>query len=284
MTLQAFHNDPAVKAKYLARVREHAAADRLVKGTGWDGGKGCAVGCTLEAYDHSRYPVELGLPEWLARLEDSIFEGLPVADAMTWPERFLAAIPVGAKLEPVRHKLTIRRLDRLAEIQTAALGKHGEDIDAVLRKTLAALAAVKRCHESEIGGNVCSVGDRSAAEAAESAAESAAWSAESVAESAARSAASAARSAESAARSAESAARSAESAARSAWSAAWSAESAARSESAAESAARSESAAESAARSAAESAESAARSAWSAAWSAAWRQEASDLLELLAVA
>ena len=78
----SFHNDPAIKAKYLDRVKAHAKADRLIQGTGWKGGKGCAVGCTLEAYDHSLYPIELGLPEWLARLEDRIFEGLPKAEAM----------------------------------------------------------------------------------------------------------------------------------------------------------------------------------------------------------
>ena len=87
--MQAFHNDPAVKAKYLARVRMHREADHLTQGVGWESNgvtRGCAVGCTLEAYDHRRYPIELGLPEWLARLEDRIFEGLPHADALSWPE------------------------------------------------------------------------------------------------------------------------------------------------------------------------------------------------------
>jgi len=94
----AFHGDPKIKEKYLARVRAHRAADHLVKGTGWENGKGCAIGCTLEAYEHSRYETELGIPTVLAKLEDRIFESLPSEDAMEWPERFLSAAPVGADL------------------------------------------------------------------------------------------------------------------------------------------------------------------------------------------
>jgi len=153
--LRAYHGDPAIKAKYLDRVRAHAAADALTQGIGWENGKGCAIGCTLEAYDHSRYPVELGLPEWLARLEDAIFEGLPHAEAMAWPESFLEAIHPGADLEPVRHKLAMRRIDRLIALQNGNLGKHGEAIDAVIAQTVSALQQVRRCHEAEAGGSVC---------------------------------------------------------------------------------------------------------------------------------
>jgi len=91
----SFHNDPAVKQKYLTRVRGHEAADNIIRGTGWENGKGCAVGCTLENYDHSRYPIELGVPEWLARVEDTLFEGMSVEKSHTWPRVFLESIPVG---------------------------------------------------------------------------------------------------------------------------------------------------------------------------------------------
>lgn len=93
--MQAFHNDPAIKAKYLARVEAHRLADNLIRGTGWENGKGCAVGCTLEACDHARYPIELGIPEWLAFVEDRLFEGMRKDKAMGWPAAFLSAIPVG---------------------------------------------------------------------------------------------------------------------------------------------------------------------------------------------
>lgn len=177
----SYHSDPAIKEKYLARVRAHAAADRLVQGTGWANGKGCAVGCTLEAYDHSRYPLELGLPEWLARLEDATFEGLPTELAMSWPERFLAAIPVGVDLEPVRHRLAVSRLDRLIALQTEALAAQSGDVAAAITQVLAALEVVKQCHESAVSSLNCSVDFSAAAwSAAESAARSAAaWAARS---------------------------------------------------------------------------------------------------------
>src|SRR6185312_11290898 len=236
--LRAFHGDQAIKDKYLARVRAHRAADAITQGIGWEKGKGCAIGCTLEAYDHSLYPIELGLPEWLARLEDRIFEGLPKAEAMAWPEAFLEAITPGANLEPVRPKLALRRIDRLIALQNGNAGKHGAAIDAVIAQTVAALTQVRQCHEAEIGGDTCVItAARSAAESAWSAgsASSAAGSASSAAASAAGSAAEvAASAAESAAlpaaESAASAGRAAAvSAAWAARSAAWSARSAARS-------------------------------------------------------
>lgn len=102
MPLRAFHGAPELKAKYLNRVAQHRALDHLVQGIGWNGmTKGCAVGCTLEAYDHVRYPIELGVPLQLAYLEDQLFEQQNVEDAQRWPERFLSAIPVGADLTRV---------------------------------------------------------------------------------------------------------------------------------------------------------------------------------------
>ena len=38
----SFHNDPAIKEKYLARLRDHYAADEIVKGHYWENGTGCA--------------------------------------------------------------------------------------------------------------------------------------------------------------------------------------------------------------------------------------------------
>jgi hypothetical protein len=101
MTMLAYHNDQNIKNKYLARVHEHRLRDELIQRTGWENGKGCAVGCTLEAYDHSRYPIELGIPLHLAHLEDRLFELQTTEDALAWPERFLSAIQPGADLSRV---------------------------------------------------------------------------------------------------------------------------------------------------------------------------------------
>lgn len=110
MKLRAFHGDQAIKDKYLDRVRMHRAADNLIHGTGWENGKGCAIGCTLEAYDHSQYPVELGIPEVLARIEDRLFEGMTNGDSQAWPEQFLEAITPGADLSMVWYRFQRRLL------------------------------------------------------------------------------------------------------------------------------------------------------------------------------
>ncbi len=99
--MKSFHSDSSIKATYHQRVLDHAAADQIVKGQYWQGGKGCAVGCTIHGDDHSRYETELGIPQILAHLEDRIFESLPNHLAMTWPQRFLEAIPVGVDLSKV---------------------------------------------------------------------------------------------------------------------------------------------------------------------------------------
>src|SRR4029079_17477484 len=56
---------------------------------------------TLDGYDHARYPIELGIPLQRAHLEDRLFELQTKADALAWPERFLAAIRPGADLSRV---------------------------------------------------------------------------------------------------------------------------------------------------------------------------------------
>ena len=133
--LRAFHDDPAIKAKYIARVEAHRAADELIRGVGWENGRGCAIGCTLDAYDHSRYPIELGLPEWFARLEDAIFEGLPVERAMRWPSDVLRAIPVGAAIDDeLRDELAALRLERLLPSLSENTQAYARQCEAALRQ------------------------------------------------------------------------------------------------------------------------------------------------------
>ena len=209
--LLSFHNDPKIKALYVKRIMDHAKADELIKGKYWEGGKGCAVGCTIHSSRHKAYEEELGIPEWLALLEDSLFEGLDNGDAKKFAVDFLVSIPVGINLEPVKWKFcafilkgNIKRVLRLK-----ITGSLKEEVAESIRGVL-------NLHESAI------VAGTWPAWAAKSAARSA-WSAAESAESAVESAESA--------ESAKSAARSAWSATESAWSAAWSA-----AESAAESA------------------------------------------------
>jgi hypothetical protein len=139
-TLLSFHNSQALKEKYVSRLQEHRRLEHLVQRIGWSGTnyegtepKGCAVGCTLENYDHTLYPSELGLPEWLAHLEDYIFEGLPKGKAEQFAEDFLSVIPVGVdidgnrvwqRLAILRHTRDLERLkDHLpSEAKEAFLG------------------------------------------------------------------------------------------------------------------------------------------------------------------
>ena len=105
--LWAFHNDPKIKEKYLARVKAHEEADEIVKGVYWEKGKGCAVGCTIEGDNHKLYEKELGIPEAIAHLEDFLFEKISNGNAKTFPRRFLEAISVGAKLYLVAPKFIV---------------------------------------------------------------------------------------------------------------------------------------------------------------------------------
>jgi hypothetical protein len=237
-TMQSYLNDPKLKTDFIKEVLWHYETDKIIKGSYGDNAspeKGfCAVGCSIHSlnrmkgkdYDtskHKVYETELGIPEWLARLEDAIFEGLPNKLAMKWPLRFAKAIPVGVNLEPVKWKISIFILSESIERVL------GLDISDDLKKQVVdAIRDVLVVHEQAIKTGVWSAAEsarsaaRSAAESAGSAAWSAAWSA------AGSAAWSAAWSAESAAWSAaESAESAAWSAAESERSAAWSARSAA---------------------------------------------------------
>ncbi len=97
----SYQSDPAVKAKYLARVDGHAAADEIIKGRYWEAGKGCAVGCTVHGASHDDFERMLGIPRMLAWLEDVIFEGLANKRAKLWPQQFLWAIEPGKDLSRV---------------------------------------------------------------------------------------------------------------------------------------------------------------------------------------
>jgi hypothetical protein len=150
----AYHNDPAIKFKLLADLQAHADADHIVKGQYWDNGKGCAVGCTLQSmnsanddYDqHVEYETLLGIPRMLARLEDTIFEGLPNVEAKQWPMRFAAAIAPGADLSRVGwkwlHWLLTDGLPRVNNAAvTAAIAQSAEVLLPLTRGEPAASAA-----------------------------------------------------------------------------------------------------------------------------------------------
>ncbi len=256
----SYHNDENLKCLVVSEMKKHQEKDQFIKGA-YDEEvngefKGCAVGCTIDSInlilgksyrtsEHKVFEEAIGVPEWLARLQDSFFENLPRTENGQFAIDFLQSIPIGINLEPIKWKFCSFILKEGIDRILLQPGLPDELRWNVVNSMRGAL----NLHELAI-----KIGewDQELSESAESAARSAAWSASFAAWSAARAAASSA----------------AKSAAWSASSAAWSASSAA----------------ESAARSAEWSASSAARSASSAAWSAsyaAYRKYADELIMLL---
>jgi hypothetical protein len=223
--LQAFHNDQTIKDKYIARVEAHEKADRIVRGTGWDGERGGAVGCTLENYDPSRYPVELGIPEWLARVEDTLFEGMSAKKASTWPRLFLSAITPGDNLERIKAPFLIMVLestltafdhDKFPDVKSAVDGSIAlwkrDDIGSAAWTTAAEAAVRAAWAASRAAVRAAEAASRAAVRATAEPASWASWAAEA-----------ASRAAEAASRAAEAAAEAAaEPASRASW-AAWAA-------------------------------------------------------------
>ena len=189
--MKSFFGKQDVKDNVLARINAHNAADELVRGETWDGKRGRAIGCSLNAYDHKAFESELGLPEWLAILEDTLFENMSVEKSKTWPRDVIEAIKPGAKIEKVKWQFCAfilnENIDRALSLKIS---------DELKDQVVKAIRQVLSVHNNAIEtGNWDASAARSAAKSAWSAAwsaESAAWSAESGARSAAWSAESAA--------------------------------------------------------------------------------------------
>lgn len=110
--MKAFHGDQRIKDKYVQRMKDHIAADELIRGIGYKENKGCAVGCTLNDYDHKKFEDEIG-PEWLAQLEDVLFEGMSLEKSKTFPLIFLESIMPGAVLDNIKIPFLLVVLDSL---------------------------------------------------------------------------------------------------------------------------------------------------------------------------
>jgi hypothetical protein len=178
----SFHGKQGIKTKYINRVHAHKIADEIVKGQYWEEGKGCAVGCTIHSSDHSSYEKELGIPEWLARVEDTLFEGMSTNKAKLWPEKFLKAIPIGVDLNQIKVLFLVYILESAHESTHSAKfnRKKNSDLVTVINQCDEAIIQMIRAQES---------GDFRAIEAADSAASAARLAARLAADSDARSAA-----------------------------------------------------------------------------------------------
>ena len=170
--MQAYHNDENLKSSVLAEMKSHREADNLIKGSYWEGGKGCAVGCLIKGSDHSQYEPMFGIPTALAQLEDQIFEGLSNGKSQEWPERFLSSFDVGKDYSKVWNHFAVWLLIDPDMGQIRYADEQGKVV----------IQAVAKLHQAEIDGNPETDAAWSAARSAArsdawSAAESAAWSA-----------------------------------------------------------------------------------------------------------
>lgn len=109
--MKAFETGVITKEEFLKEIYWHRDRDNFIKGTYFENGKGCAVSCSLESVarkkdiiinfsDHKQYENLLGIPEWLARLEDMFFENLK--NSSKWVVEFSEAINVGADLNKIK--------------------------------------------------------------------------------------------------------------------------------------------------------------------------------------
>lgn len=111
--MNAFENTTMTKDELLTELKWHQSQDNFIKGSYWEDGKGCAVGCSLESLkrkksldisieDHFSYEKHFGIPAWLAKVEDKIFEGVSLQRSKTWPVEFIEAINTSADLNKIK--------------------------------------------------------------------------------------------------------------------------------------------------------------------------------------
>jgi hypothetical protein len=189
--LRAYQNCELTKAALVARMQAHYDADEIIKGVTGGGGKGCTVWCALNQYNHAAFPAVLGLPEWLARLIEQIFESLPDDKARQFSQDWPIAIAEGADLALVKSRFFYA----LLVDPDHGVIRHSPDSTEIL--------AVAALHQRAIDGEVVADDEwRAAAAKAADAADAAAADAAYAPAAAAYAAARAARAAEAAARAA----------------------------------------------------------------------------------
>ena len=122
--MKAFTDTTITKAELLKELKWHQAQDNFVRGWYFRDGKGCAVGCSLESIartkgvhldrgygQHKLYEQHTGIPEWLAHVEDTLFERMSIDRSKTWPVEFIKAINEGADLEKAKAPFMIAVLE-----------------------------------------------------------------------------------------------------------------------------------------------------------------------------
>jgi len=100
----AFKGDTLIRKAVKDRVKECKDAGKLKKFLEWDDvlKEGGIVGCMLGFYDPDAFESEIGLPNWLGHCADRIFNGLPQAQAVLFPDALIDAIKKDAEMDPMK--------------------------------------------------------------------------------------------------------------------------------------------------------------------------------------
>ena len=176
--MKAFNNDPQYKADSIESAKQHRLADEFITGTyGRQNGtfKGCSVGCSVTdvnkrngttggVEDHGFLAEQLGVPEYIIHLQDSIFEGLNDDVRPQWTERLFTAIEPGADLTPVLPVFLLKTLDRLPEQGRSHIDHAIKRVKEVLQNwadagTVDIEAALKARDAAELAADLADLAD-----------------------------------------------------------------------------------------------------------------------------
>jgi hypothetical protein len=197
----------AQRQEFLDQSRAHYAADMLIQGTYGEkeGGtfRGCSVGCHLmhigperDHGPHATVAGHYGYPEWLAHLQDNVFEGLPDDECNRWHLQLAEALydlPDNYDWQAARHRghaailrVALQHAGTAASVVQTVIGLHERAArgEAVSDEDWAEAARAARAAEAAAGATWAA---REAAARAARAAEAAAgatWAAREAAEAA----------------------------------------------------------------------------------------------------
>ncbi len=127
------------KDAFIKEIKHHQEMDDFIRGNYGDSttSKGCAVGCSIASInklnntnvsqsDHKGLEA-IGVPEWLAHLEDRFFENVSKDRHKQWPLEFSEAINEGADLEAIKLPYITYILEQNIDTLNIQLSKELDD-------------------------------------------------------------------------------------------------------------------------------------------------------------
>jgi len=129
--MKVFENKLITKEKFVKHLKWHQEIDAFESGhygKSYDLGKNenfkaCSVGCSLNSVaielgenldtsDHSLFEEYLGIPKWVAELQDTLFEGVSRERQKTLPLEFGEALNTGSDLSKIKVPFSIYILEQ----------------------------------------------------------------------------------------------------------------------------------------------------------------------------